>query len=182
MLFRNGGAQHSSGATKRTAREESSNGSSLGNFEFSSRSPKPKRVEVIDRVISHAKKELDSLEKGDNIQTQFLLQHIERLQRARDKILQMPMNKGLHNRSDKPNTNGRNLLEYYGNPNREVNVHTGGVFDWVERWNSVNRRSGRCVRVLRELEPRLKDYGYTLLNLTHYEIPKAFKDYMLLPY
>ncbi|EGD72517.1 hypothetical protein PTSG_00538 [Salpingoeca rosetta] len=152
---------------------------------------------AIDAVVERTQEELDRTADGE--QKAVLQKHLDALKEARDLLINKALqgdrtddeddDDGLAEEADVEEVGDdgatakrRKLLTYYGNMRSHVQVHTGSVFDWAEKWANTDWSSKQCSRLMKDLEPRLGKFGYTLKNLTYYEAPKAFKDYLLHPF
>lgn len=80
-----------------------------------------------------------------------------------------------------PGGPSRQLLNYWGDQDdREVVIHSGGAFDWIATVRrTLQLDSPQCQRVFKHYEPHVQRYGYSLYNLTFFEMPEAFASHML---
>eukprot|EP00045_Choanoeca_perplexa_P004367 m.37707 g.37707 ORF g.37707 m.37707 type:complete len:443 (+) comp12536_c0_seq1:141-1469(+) len=74
----------------------------------------------------------------------------------------------------------RRLLGYWGGERSEVKIHAGTTFEWVADWRKhVDMSSLQCQRLVTQFEARVNRFGYSLVDLLHYEPPVAFQPWSL---
>ena len=74
----------------------------------------------------------------------------------------------------------RRLLGYWGGERSEVKIHAGTTFEWADDWEThVDMDSPACKQLVTQLEARVNRFGYSLLNLRHYERPEALATWTL---
>lgn len=69
---------------------------------------------------------------------------------------------------------GRRLLMFRG-ARSHITVHVGSELNWAEEWPiMVDMESQVCKDVIRDLEPQVQRFGYSLVDLTSITQPEAF--------
>eukprot|EP00730_Choanoeca_flexa_P018787 TRINITY_DN9154_c0_g3_i1.p1 TRINITY_DN9154_c0_g3~~TRINITY_DN9154_c0_g3_i1.p1 ORF type:complete len:360 (+),score=50.52 TRINITY_DN9154_c0_g3_i1:517-1596(+) len=74
----------------------------------------------------------------------------------------------------------RKLLEFHGSWSH-VQVSYGGVWRWVDEWNTItnNMKTAACQAVIHDYELAMNQYGYSLKHLTELQLPKRLVDHFL---
>eukprot|EP00730_Choanoeca_flexa_P018786 TRINITY_DN9154_c0_g1_i1.p1 TRINITY_DN9154_c0_g1~~TRINITY_DN9154_c0_g1_i1.p1 ORF type:complete len:361 (+),score=32.71 TRINITY_DN9154_c0_g1_i1:211-1293(+) len=78
------------------------------------------------------------------------------------------------------NVQHRRLLDFHGD-RLHLEISYGGVWQWVDGWNEMTNHMAipACQAVIRDYEPILNEYGYSLKNLTWLGEPKRLAQHLI---